>query len=200
MGSLDRGRIYAQKLSVGDHMKLLAISGSSRAASTNTALLNAVAEIAVPHFQIFVFSEIATLPVFSPDVETEPLPFAVQSFIDRVRDSDGLIISSPEYVRAIPGGLKNAIDWLVSREEIITKPIMLMHASHRGEDMLAQLRLVLSTVSDSFYSDLFLRFELMKLSPEEIFRAVTAPANQRSILELLKIFEDKSATSGLQTS
>ncbi|MEM9107489.1 MAG: NADPH-dependent FMN reductase, partial [Pseudomonadota bacterium] len=175
--------------------KILAISGSGRAASTNTAMLNAVADISGANFQVTVFSEIATLPVFSPDAESEPLPFAVQSFIDRIRENDGLIISSPEYVRAIPGGLKNAIDWLVSREEIIDKPIMLMHASHRGDDMLAQLRLVLSTVSDRFYGDLFLRFDLMKLTPEEILRVVTAPVNQRSILDLLKRFEKMSATS-----
>lgn len=179
-------------------MKILAISGSARFGSTNTALLNGVAKIANAHFQVSVFSEIAALPVFSPDAEAEPLPFAVQSFIDIVSDSDGLIISSPEYVRAIPGGLKNAIDWLVSREEIISRPIMLMHASHRGDDMLAQLRLVLSTVRCRFYSDLFLRFDLMKLSPAEISVLLAAPANQRIILDLLNRFESMSATAGFE--
>lgn len=174
-------------------MKILAISGSPRAASTNAAMLYAVAEVAAPQFQVSVFSGTATLPIFSPDAEAEPLPLTVQSFIDMIRDNDGLIISSPEYVRAIPGGLKNAIDWLVSREEIIAKPIMLMHASHRGDDMLAQLRLVLSTISDSFYSDLFLRFDLMKLSPAEISKVLASPASQRSVLDLLNKFESTSA-------
>ncbi len=139
-------------------MKILAISGSGRASSTNTAMLRAVAEIARPLHDVTVFAGIADLPVFSPDLEAEPLSAEVQRFVESIRESDCVIIASPEYVRAIPGGLKNAIDWLVSREEIIGKPIALMHASHRGDDMLEQLRLVLSTVSQRFSPDLFLRF------------------------------------------
>ena len=139
-------------------MKILAISGSGRASSTNTAMLRAVAEIARPLHDVTVFGGIADLPVFSLDLEAEPLSAEVQRFVESIRESDCVIIASPEYVRAIPGGLKNAIDWLVSREEIIGKPIALMHASHRGDDMLEQLRLVLSTVSQRFSPDLFLRF------------------------------------------
>jgi NAD(P)H-dependent FMN reductase len=66
-----------------------------------------------------------------------------------VARADGLVIACPEYVRALPGGFKNAVDWLVSRDEIIVKPIALIHASHRGDDMLEQLRLVLGTVSET---------------------------------------------------
>lgn len=43
----------------------------------------------------------------------------------------------------------------------------LLHASHRGEDMLASLRLVLSTVSERFTPDIFLRFPLMSKTEEE---------------------------------
>lgn len=169
-------------------MKILAISGSARANSTNTALLRSVSEIAQPDHQVTVFSGVANLPVFSPDLESGPLPASVQNFVDAIRESDGVIISSPEYVRAIPGGLKNAIDWLVSRDEIISKPIALMHASHRGDDMLAQLRLVLSTVSQCFAQDLFVKFELMKLSPDEISHHMTAPSRRAAVTEFLQGF------------
>ena len=128
-------------------MEFLAISGSARAHSTNTAMLRAMSEIAQPDHSIRVFDGIRHLPVFSPDLEALRLPNTVRDFASLIRRSDGLIISSPEYVRAIPGGLKNAIDWLVSRDELTSKPIVLMHASHRGDDMLAQIRIVLSTVS-----------------------------------------------------
>jgi chromate reductase, NAD(P)H dehydrogenase (quinone) len=64
--------------------------------------------------------------------------------------------------------LKNAIDWLVSREELIGKPIALAHASHRGDDMLGDLRRVLSTASDRFCEGVFLRMHLMKMTPEEV--------------------------------
>lgn len=169
-------------------MKILAISGSGRNASTNTAMLRAVSCIARPDHQITVLAGVSDLPVFSPDLENGPLPELVQSFADLIKQSDGVIISSPEYVRTLPGGLKNAIDWLVSREEIISKPIALMHASHRGDDMLAQLRLVLSTVSQRFAPEVFLRFELMKLSPDEILRRLEMPANRAAVTGFLRDF------------
>lgn len=172
-------------------MKILAISGSGRANSTNTAMLRAVADIARPAHDIYVFSGIADLPVFSPDLEVEPLPVEVQNFVDLISESECLIISSPEYVRAIPGGLKNAIDWLVSRDDIITKPIALMHASHRGDDMLEQLRLVLSTVSPQFSSDLFLRFEFMKLSPEEISAHMAKSTNRFAVFDFLQSLTER---------
>jgi len=170
-------------------MKILAISGSARAASTNTAMLQAVSRIARPDHLVTVFSEISHLPVFSPDLEGRPLPGTVRRFACMIEDADGIIVASPEYVRAIPGGLKNAIDWLVSRDEVIAKPIALMHASHRGDDMLAQLRLVLSTVSQRFSDDLFVRFELMKLSPDEIAKLFAGSKNQATVKDFLSRFE-----------
>ena len=173
-------------------MNILAISGSGRHASTNTAMLRAVCEIATPEHQITVFSGIADLPVFSPDAEAAQLPPPVQHFVDLIQKNDGLIIASPEYVRSIPGGLKNAIDWLVSRDEIIEKPIALMHASHRGDDMLAQLRLVLSTVSSRFAPEIFLKFELMKCTPEQISVDLLKPANRAQITGFLQDFAKHS--------
>ncbi|WP_370651132.1 NADPH-dependent FMN reductase [Cypionkella sp.] len=56
-------------------------------------------------------------------------------------------MASPEYVSSIPGGLKNAVDWLGSSETLVSKPIALSHGSHRSDDMLDQLRIVLGAVS-----------------------------------------------------
>jgi chromate reductase len=56
--------------------------------------------------------------------------------------SDGLIISSPEYAHGIPGVLKNALDWLVSGEEFVGKPIALFNASPRAthaQDSLVEI-------------------------------------------------------------
>ena len=149
-------------------MRLLAISGSARSASTNTALLQVLAEVSPKEVDITVFHELQTLPVFSPDLEGGNAPPEVISFSDAIAQADGVIISSPEYVRAIPGGLKNAIDWLVSGEAIIEKPVALIHGSHRGDDMLASLRLVLSTVTSAFQEQIFQRFPLISKSPEEV--------------------------------
>jgi chromate reductase, NAD(P)H dehydrogenase (quinone) len=168
-------------------MNILAISGSGRAASTNTALLRALAAHA-PEHQITLYARLTDLPVFSPDLETAPLPAPVAELVSLIARADGILIASPEYIHSIPGGLKNAIDWLVSRDEIIAKPIALIHASHRGEDMLAQLRLVLSTVSTSFAPELFQRFNLMKRSPEDIARHLAEPAQRAALQAYLAAF------------
>ncbi|MGG1948311.1 NADPH-dependent FMN reductase [Trinickia sp. NRRL B-1857] len=169
-------------------MKILAISGSAREASTNTALLLAMKEIAPTGIDLSVFYRLDRLPVFSPDLEGDSTPVEVDRFLALVADADGIVISSPEYVHAIPGGLKNAIDWMVSRFEVIGKPIALAHASHRGEDMLASLRLVLSTVSDSFMQDLFLRIPLIGKHPHEIAELLRSPDHVLAIERFLSDF------------
>ncbi|MCW8899532.1 MAG: NAD(P)H-dependent oxidoreductase [Gammaproteobacteria bacterium] len=169
-------------------MKILAISGSARAASTNTALLYTMKNIAPDGVQLHIVHNLNALPVFSPDTEGERTPVVVREFLDEVLVSDGIIISSPEYVRTIPGGLKNAIDWMVSRFEIVGKPIALVHASHRGDDMLASLRLVLSTVSSHFLESLFLRIPLIGKSPQEVQELLSQPEHKSQITTFLNNF------------
>lgn len=169
-------------------MKILAISGSAREASTNTALLRAMQHLAPEGVELLVAHKLNTLPVFSPDMEGEKTPVVVHEFLEAVFVADGIIISSPEYVRAIPGGLKNAIDWMVSRFEIIGKPIALVHASHRGDDMLASLRLVLSTVSSNFLEDLFFRIPLVGKSPLEITGVLRLPEHESQVKSFLLNF------------
>ncbi|MBK5569782.1 NAD(P)H-dependent oxidoreductase, partial [Ensifer sp. SSB1] len=55
-------------------MKILAISGSARINSTNTAMLRAVRSIAPANIEFSVFDRVGELPVFSPDLESLPLP------------------------------------------------------------------------------------------------------------------------------
>ncbi|MGR9183724.1 NADPH-dependent FMN reductase [Rhizobium leguminosarum] len=169
-------------------MRILAISGSARLNSTNTAMLRAIRAIAPSDIEVSIFDGVGRLPVFSPDLEGESLPEAVRDFIDVIAKSDGVIIASPEYVRSIPGGLKNAIDWLVSGDEIVHKPIALLHASHRGDDMLAGLRTVLATITDRFAEDIFLRLPLMKLDPAEVLRSIETAENRSRVQAYLHAF------------
>jgi len=169
-------------------VKILAISGSARKVSTNTALLRAMQNLAPAGVELLVIDNLNTLPVFSPDMEGEKTPVVVGEFIEAVSVADGIIISSPEYVRAIPGGLKNAIDWMVSGFEIIAKPIALVHASHRGDDMLASLRLVLSTVSSNFLENLFFRIPLIGKSPQEITEILSLPEHESQVTSFLLNF------------
>ncbi len=169
-------------------MRLLAISGSPRAASTNTAMLECFCRQAPAGVEVTLYRGLADLPVFSPDREGINTPMVVREFFDALRQADGIIISSPEYVRGIPGGLKNAIDWLVSGEEIIGKPVVLTHASHRGDDMLAALRLVLATVTQRFREDIFLQLPLMSKSPEEVRKVLREQDCAQKIGQFLNEF------------
>jgi NAD(P)H-dependent FMN reductase len=169
-------------------MRVLAISGSTRLQSTNSALLAFLSEISPPDINITLYDGLLDLPIFSADLEGEKTPAAVQRLCDMVERSDGIIISSPEYVRAIPGGLKNAVDWLVPRDAIINKPIVLLHASHRGDEMLTSLRRVLHTVTRKFQGDNFLQFELMSKTPEEIRAVLAAPENVALLRSFLSEF------------
>ncbi len=126
---------------------LLAISGSLRAVSTNTALLRAAMLLAPPGMTIELFDGLGGLPHFNPDRDADPLPPPVAAWRKRIAEADGLLVSSPEYARGIPGSLKNAFDWLVSGPEHEGKPIAFFHASERGVASQAALRLVLETMS-----------------------------------------------------
>lgn len=169
-------------------MKILAISGSTRRMSTNTALLMSLKAIAPSDVAIDVYARLGELPIFSPDLEGPEHPESVKKLIEKISTSDGILISSPEYVRGIPGGLKNAIDWLVSGEQIVGKPIALVHASHRGDDMLGELRTVLSTLSSSFNNDLLLRVPVMNEEPECVAEILRSEANRTEAEVFLRDF------------
>jgi chromate reductase, NAD(P)H dehydrogenase (quinone) len=126
---------------------LLAISGSLRNVSTNTALLRAAALVAPAEMTIELYDGLTTLPHFNPDLDIDPPPAAVVSLRRRIGAADGLLISSPEYARGVPGSLKNALDWLVSSDVFPGKPVALLHASERNIASRAALQLILETMS-----------------------------------------------------
>ena len=115
-------------------MRVLAITGSLRAVSSNTALLEAVAALAPPGMEIAVFRKLGDLPLFNPDLDGEghAPPSEVAALRAHVALAGGVIISSPEYAHGVPGAMKNALDWLVSYPEFAGKPVVLWNASAAG--------------------------------------------------------------------
>lgn len=130
-------------------MRLLAISGSLRAHSSNGELLRALARVAAPEVGVEIYGGLATLPHFNPDLDQEgmPLPAPVRALRRSIADVDGLVISSPEYAHGVPGSLKNALDWLVSGPEMVYKPIGLLNPSPRSVHAQASLAETLRTMS-----------------------------------------------------
>ncbi|MBL1419108.1 MAG: NAD(P)H-dependent oxidoreductase [Alphaproteobacteria bacterium] len=170
-------------------MKILAISGSMRKASTNTALLREMAKRAGATIEIDLLEDIDKLPIFSQDLEGDETPELVSKFAQKIADADGLIFASPEYVHALPGGLKNAIDWLVSRHEVIDKPIVLMHASFGGEDLLYTLRKVLGTISVNFAPQIFAQFNLRSMSIDDIGTFFSDTKNANELQNFIEEFQ-----------
>ncbi|HEX5684941.1 MAG TPA: NADPH-dependent FMN reductase [Ideonella sp.] len=125
---------------------VLALCGSLRAASINAALLRAAARLAPSPMVVDVFSGMGRLPLFNPDDEVE-LPSAAQALRDAVAGADALLIASPEYAHGVSGTIKNALDWLVSFEPFVRKPVAVWNASPRAHHADDALRETLKTMS-----------------------------------------------------
>lgn len=133
----------------GSTCNILAISGSLRSHSLNTEVLRAFTILAPPAVHIRIFDGLAALPHFNPDLDAEGavLPAAVEAFRREIRNADALLISSPEYAHGVPGSLKNALDWLVSAQEMVFKPIGLVNVSPRSTYAYPSLLETLRTMS-----------------------------------------------------
>lgn len=126
--------------------RILAISGSLRKASLNTALLRAVSKLAPSDVRIDLYSGMAQLPLFNPDIEATDPP-AVADLRNRLLGADGVFIASPEYAHGVTGVMKNALDWMVGCEAFVHKPVALLNASPRAAHAQAALKETITVMS-----------------------------------------------------
>jgi chromate reductase len=135
----------------GRPLNVLALCGSLRAASINAALLRAAARLAAPDADIEVADWLGRLPLFNPDfenvIDARELPRAVQALHLAVDAADAILIASPEYAHGVSGTIKNTLDWLVSFEPFIHKPVAVVNASPRARHADDALRETLRTMS-----------------------------------------------------
>jgi NAD(P)H-dependent FMN reductase len=142
-------------------MKILAISGSLRATSLNTAVLQAAGRLAPAGVTIEILEGIGNLPFFNSDLDGDRLPREVTGFRAAIGAADGLLISSPEYARGVAGVMKNALDWLVGSFEFPNKPVMLINTSPRATHALAALTVTLETMSARLVNDASITLPLL---------------------------------------
>ncbi len=90
-------------------MKILAISGSLRKDSFNSALVRALAQLAPAGVEVEQ-AEIGNLPLYNTDLEAA-FPAEATALKQKIESADRIIFVTPEYNRSISGVLKNAIDW-----------------------------------------------------------------------------------------
>jgi NAD(P)H-dependent FMN reductase len=91
--------------------------------------------------EVVFYDGLASLPHFNPDLDTghEPVHHAVAELRATLASADGFLISCPEYAHGVPGSLKNALDWVVSSNELSHKPIVLINASGTGGEKVNAL-------------------------------------------------------------
>jgi NAD(P)H-dependent FMN reductase len=125
---------------------IVLVSGSLRRMSTNTATLRTIAQIAPEGVDCHIYDHLARLPAFNPDDDRPPLHPEVQRLRDAIHQADAIIFSSPEYAGALPGSLKNLLDWTIGDEQagsIYEKPVGWVNVSPRGaEGAHSELRTV----------------------------------------------------------
>jgi chromate reductase len=130
--------------------KVLALCGSTRTQSANLGIIRYVEKILSGEVQLEIFNELSALPHFNPDLDNDNVPEIVERFREKIRNADGILICTPEYVFSLPGVLKNAIEWCVSTTMFSEKPVALITASASGTLAHESLQLVMKTI----YADL----------------------------------------------
>jgi chromate reductase len=113
----------------GDDVRILLVSGSMRAGSSNVAVLRTAQAIAPTGVGAELYERLATLPHFNPDDDFDPLPPAVIEMRAGIAAADAVVFCTPEYAGAMPGSFKNLLDWTVGGGEIYGKAVAWINAS-----------------------------------------------------------------------
>ena len=104
-------------------LNIFAVSGSLRPTSSTTALMIAMARLVEPDADVAIYSGVADLPHFIPDVADAETPDSVHELRRQLDAADAVLICTPEYAHNLPGSLKNMLDWVVSSGELWRKPV-----------------------------------------------------------------------------
>lgn len=115
-------------------LKLVTLLGSLRQGSYNGVIARALPALAPAGVEITPLPSIRGLPVYDADLQAAGIPPLVGALGDAIRAADGVIIVTPEYNYSVPGGLKNAIDWIsrMQSQPFAGKPVAIQSASPGG--------------------------------------------------------------------
>lgn len=130
--------------------KVLFVVGSLREGSFNHQMAKQ-AEKALAGVAEVSYLDYSQVPVFNQDLESPVLP-AVQSVRDAVVAADAIWIFSPIYNFAIPGAVKNLLDWL-SRALDLSNPA--------GPSALQDKVVTVSSVANGGHDQLFAAYNAL---------------------------------------
>jgi len=113
-------------------VNVVSICGSLRKGSYNRIVMNTLQGFAPEGMRVAEAPSFAEFPLYNADIQNSTgFPAPVQTMAEAIRAADGVIFVSPEYNYGIPGGLKNAIDWVsrLPNQPFANKPIAMISAS-----------------------------------------------------------------------
>ena len=171
-------------------MILLAVSGSLRAASSNSVLLRACAQLAPASVEVRFYEAMGDLPHFNPELE---IPEAVAALKRAVQEANGVLFCTPEYVHGLPGSFKNLLDWLVSDGELWDKPVAVLSA-RKSEFAEPQLREILRTLMAKVCEEasVLVPFPTNKIGVDEV---AARPDLSEPLREAIRIFASSIKSS-----
>ena len=169
-------------------IKILGISGSLRKASYNTELLRTACDVVPDGSSIETF-DLSPLPLYNDDLAEDDPPSSVLDLRNSIKESDGLLIASPEYNYSFTGVLKNALDWASTDtlgNVMAEKPAAIMGASRtlfgtvRGQLHLRQALLGMS-------SKVVHRPEIYVLRAQNLFNVDGALSDDYTLKKIRKL-------------
>lgn len=115
-----------------NQLDVVVICGSLREGSYNAMVAQSLPELAPDDMAIRFAPSFEEFPLYNADIQSSSgFPSEVTDFADAIRDADGIVVVTPEYNFSIPGGLKNALDWVsrLDAQPFANKPVAIQSAS-----------------------------------------------------------------------
>ncbi|NUU25395.1 MAG: NAD(P)H-dependent oxidoreductase [Streptomycetaceae bacterium] len=169
-------------------VRIVLISGSLRAGSGSTALLQTVPEVAADAVAARMYFGMGGLPHFNPDDDYDPLHPAVAELRALIAGADALLFSTPEYAGDLPGSFKNLLDWTVGGDEIGSKPTAWVNpgAPGRAERTYEALRTVLGYTGADIVEDACVRIPVARTAIDTETGTVNDPDVRAALGDAVK--------------
>src|SRR5215467_8599178 len=129
---------------------ILALIGSASSSSANHKLIEYIQAEYRDIFHITLYDNLKSLPHFDPENSMDNVPDKVNELRNLIKNADGVLISTPEYVFSIPSGLKNAIEWCVATTVFSEKPLGIITAATNGIKCHEQVQMIMCTLMARF--------------------------------------------------
>lgn len=112
-------------------LHIVTLLGSLRKGSLNAAIVRALPELAPPGMTFSALPSVGDYPIYDADLQAEGMPAVVEEAGKALSAADGIVIVTPEYNYSMPGGLKNALDWMsrLKPQPFAGKPVAIQSAS-----------------------------------------------------------------------